>query len=453
MAKQSVDSLKLDLRKESSKGQPFNMRAVWLLLGVMIVLVFFGIQVNKWVNSDKAANTNLNNNVISERDVQAVGQEIATVKYQNSGVNYTTAIKKEKEREQKKLLEAKEEAVTEMVRSGDESANNPESTDNNWGDSFKRPARKEPQNTEESLQSKEIALGLRLPSQVSINFGEFDSKESNNNGGDPSAQFMQQMMSGISSPQMAVAQPAGNEVANQGQANMDQIMRGLQQKDRVVAQNLQNEKQNYIDSENEQFVNSGMLQSAPSPYMVRAGDAIPVVLLRGVNTDLPGSVMAMVERDVYDSITGQHLLIPKMSVLRGSYQSVLSYGQERILTVWNRLDLPNGDRIALDKFTAADLQGFAGFKGEVDRHTLATVTGAFLSSVLSVGAAAGQDPYGEVSAGDVAKRGIADASSQVGEQYVDRMMNRQNTLTAIIGKRFVIDVNKDLLLKPYTPPR
>ena len=308
---------------------------------------------------------------------------------------------------------------------------------------------------EKTQREKDIAEGILLSSKIDISFDK-------DSGGGVNAvnQGVGSMMNTMGMPNFSGNSPnmqsSGSAVTAQENASQQvgELMQGMQQTDPVVSQNQQKEKQRYIDQGNNDFVNSGHLRTAPSPYMVRAGDSIPVVLLRGVNTDLPGEIVALVERDVYDSVTGQHLLIPKMSRVIGKYQSVLSYGQERILSAWVRIDFPNGDRIALDKFTAADLKGFSGFRGQVDSHTWSTISGAFLSAVLSVGSAAGQNPYNdEISAGDIAKRGVSESISTVGEEHVSRTMNRQNTLTALIGKRFVINVNKDLLLRPYTSAR
>src|SRR5262249_10879686 len=48
-----------------------------------------------------------------------------------------------------------------------------------------------------------------------------------------------------------------------------------------------------------------------SPYEVKAGTIIPAVLLSAVNSDLPGQILAQVREAVYDTDTGEHLLIPQ----------------------------------------------------------------------------------------------------------------------------------------------
>ena len=80
-------------------------------------------------------------------------------------------------------------------------------------------------------------------------------------------------------------------------------------------------------SVNAQIRNSGLLQMPESPYQVMAGTIIAAALVTGIKSDLPGDVIATVTEPVYDSATGQHVLIPQDSRLLGRYNSQVSYGQ------------------------------------------------------------------------------------------------------------------------------
>jgi type IV secretion system protein VirB10 len=64
-----------------------------------------------------------------------------------------------------------------------------------------------------------------------------------------------------------------------------------------------------------------------TPFELRAGFVVPATLISGINSDLPGQIMAQVAQDVYDTPTGKHLLIPQGSRLVGSYSSDVAYGQ------------------------------------------------------------------------------------------------------------------------------
>jgi hypothetical protein len=55
--------------------------------------------------------------------------------------------------------------------------------------------------------------------------------------------------------------------------------------------------------------NPHALAAAPSPYAIMAGSIFPASLITGLNSDLPGSTIAQVTENVYDTVTGEHLLI------------------------------------------------------------------------------------------------------------------------------------------------
>ena len=93
--------------------------------------------------------------------------------------------------------------------------------------------------------------------------------------------------------------------------------------------------------------------------------------------------------DVYDSPTGKILLIPQGARLVGQYDAQIAFGQSRALLVWNRLIMPNGRSIVLERQPGADPEGYAGLEDEVDNHWGMLFKAAILSTLLSVGSEAG----------------------------------------------------------------
>ena len=79
------------------------------------------------------------------------------------------------------------------------------------------------------------------------------------------------------------------------------------------------------------------LEAPRSPFELRAGFVIPGTLISGINSELPGQLMAQVAQNVYDTPTGKHLLIPQGSRLVGRYSSDVAYGQARVLVAWQRI--------------------------------------------------------------------------------------------------------------------
>ena len=211
--------------------------------------------------------------------------------------------------------------------------------------------------------------------------------------------------------------------------------------------NKQSDKQSFLEQETDGIYNSHGLVSPRSPYQVMAGSLIPASLITGLNSDLPGQVIGQVSENVYDTVTGQHLLIPQGARLMGRYDSVIAFGQSRALVVWTRLILPNGDSIQLDNLPASDSQGFAGLKDKVDRHTWQFIKGAALSSLLSVGSELASDD------GDRLTRALQNAGQDTanitGQRIIDRNLKVQPTLKVRQGWRFNVIVSRDLILKPY----
>ena len=136
-------------------------------------------------------------------------------------------------------------------------------------------------------------------------------------------------------------------------------------------------------------VSPDRVEAPASPYMLQAGAVIPAALITGLRSDLPGQVTAQVTEDVYDSPTGKILLIPQGARLVGQYDAQIAFGQSRALLVWNRLIMPNGRSIVLERQPGADPEGYAGLEDEVDNHWGMLFKAAILSTLLSVGSEAG----------------------------------------------------------------
>ena len=214
-----------------------------------------------------------------------------------------------------------------------------------------------------------------------------------------------------------------------------------------AAPSHQNSKSAFLGQSAGEIYNPYVLQSPKSPYQIMAGTLIPASLVTGLNSDLPGQVIGQVTENVYDTVTGEYLLIPQGSRLLGRYDSVIAYGQSRALVAWTRIIFPNGNSIQLDNLPAVDGQGFAGLKDKVDRHTWQFMKGAVLSSLLSVGSELSSDGEGRLAR--ALQNAGQDTANIAGQRIIERSLNIQPTLSVRPGWRFSIIVSKDLILKPY----
>ena len=209
----------------------------------------------------------------------------------------------------------------------------------------------------------------------------------------------------------------------------------------------QNSKSAFLGQSAGEIYNPYVLQSPKSPYQIMAGTLISASLVTGLNSDLPGQVIGQVTENVYDTVTGEYLLIPQGARLLGRYDSVIAYGQSRALVAWTRIIFPNGNSIQLDNLPAVDGQGFAGLKDKVDRHTWQFMKGAVLSSLLSVGSELSSDDEGRLAR--ALQNAGQDTANIAGQRIIERNLNIQPTLSVRPGWRFSIIVSKDLILKPY----
>ena len=158
---------------------------------------------------------------------------------------------------------------------------------------------------------------------------------------------------------------------------------------------------------------------------------------------------ANIREDVYDTVTGKYLLIPKGTRVIGKYRSNISFGQSRVLVIWQRLIFPNGKSLNLDNFEGTDMSGYSGLVGKVDNHTLKLFQGVVLSYIL--GAAAGIiDNGGENNSWrNNAGKGAGEEIVSIGEAIASRLLAVQPTITIKPGARFNIMVNSDIILEPY----
>ena len=193
-------------------------------------------------------------------------------------------------------------------------------------------------------------------------------------------------------------------------------------------------------------VSSERVTAPVSPNILQAGSIIPAALLTGIQSDLPGQITAQVTQNVYDSPTGRILLIPQGSRLIGEYDSEVSAGQNRVLLAWDRLILPGGRSILLDRQPGADAAGKAGISDGVNYHWGNMLKAALISTLLGAGAelATGSDD----DLVQALRYGSQDTISQTGRQVVQREVNVPPTLTVRPGHVLRVLVTRDIVLEP-----
>lgn len=190
-------------------------------------------------------------------------------------------------------------------------------------------------------------------------------------------------------------------------------------------------------------------QKPLSPYQINKGWTIPAVLTTGINTDLPGVIKAQVSQNVYDTATGQHLLIPQGSVVVGDYDHFIALGQRRAMLAWRELIFPDGSNLNLVSMAGQDRAGYAGLEDIVNNHYLRTFGSALLMSVIGAGFQLSQAPAkSSLDPRSIFTAEMGRNGSQVANEIIRQNIKRQPQLKIRPGKRVMITVNRHIVLEP-----
>ena len=227
---------------------------------------------------------------------------------------------------------------------------------------------------------------------------------------------------------------------------------GFGESDSFFSQNNQKEKREFLEKtlKPDEVYNKDKLHIPISPYELKAGSAIPCTLITGLNSDLPGSIAAQVRETVYDTVNGEHVLIPQGSRMIGNYDSIITYGQERTLIVFNRIIMPNGNSISLEQFQGMDLQGYAGLKDKVNNHWFRILGSVVVAGILQ-GLADRTEEIDELGLDDteIVANSVSAEVAKTAAEIINKQINIQPTLEVRPGWNFNVFVEKDLILEAY----
>ncbi len=292
-----------------------------------------------------------------------------------------------------------------------------------------------------------------------------------NNNSSPSSPFSQEAAS--SSIFFAGGAPPPNPQQNQPQntSNTNKTDASKNGSDSTYQQqNMQGQKLDFLTSKpSKQIYNDNTVQYPASPYILQAGSVIPAILQSKISTNLPGTVTAVVSQDVFDSISGNYLLIPRGSRLIGSYNSSISFGQDQVQVKFTRLIRPDGSSIILPNQAGTDSMGVSGFQDDVDNHWGRIIGSAVLSALFNLPAlvatnelqtnnntttcnGSGCTTTGNNASsvlGASALQSMGQGASQVGNQIATQSLNIQPNIIINAGYQFSVMVTKDIVLPPY----
>jgi type IV secretory pathway VirB10-like protein len=208
--------------------------------------------------------------------------------------------------------------------------------------------------------------------------------------------------------------------------------------------NRQAEKQSWLDNQQ----NATKVTNQLTEWDLAPGTVINMTLITGLNTDMPGQVVGQIRANVYDSLTGTRILIPKGSKVVGTYSSGVAFGQKRVAIVWNQIITPDGFVFSGLGFNATDSQGFSGAQDQVFNHFWETLGGALLATLIDFGAEEAKGYSQDTLQGNIAMdaanaaaTSLVNTSQTIGQKYVGQMTNRQPTIVIRPGAQLTMIVN------------
>jgi len=173
--------------------------------------------------------------------------------------------------------------------------------------------------------------------------------------------------------------------------------------------------------------------------IVPQGFVVPAVLETAIDSDLPGSVRAVVSRDVR-GFDGSQVLIPRGSKLIGQYRSAAALGQTRAFVVWSRIITPTGVSIDVGS-PATDQLGRGGLAGTADSHFFQRFGASILLSVISAAAEiAGHNSNGNTSV----VIGSTGQANQVAAIALQKQIDIPTTIRVPQGAPVQVSVARDL---------
>lgn len=199
-------------------------------------------------------------------------------------------------------------------------------------------------------------------------------------------------------------------------------------------------------------MSNSLLNAASAQYEVKAGSVIPATMINGINSDLPGEIIAIVRQNVYDSISRKYLLIPQGTKIIGVYDSKIIYGQERVLALFSRLIFPDGSSEDISTVNGSDLEGYSGFYDKVDNKYWKIFGSSFVIGVITGAMEYSQSANGNTNNPNMQQtvaNGIGQQLGQTGLAITNKNLNVQPTLTIRTGYRFNIMLTKDIKLKAF----
>lgn len=186
----------------------------------------------------------------------------------------------------------------------------------------------------------------------------------------------------------------------------------------------------------------------PLNQLISQGQIMHAILETAINSDLPGSLRAIIDQPVYAE-DGSQVLISPGSRLIGQYKSSPLHGQSRVFIVWTRLITPGGLSLNLDS-PGVDSLGMAGMAADdVNRHFWQRFGTATLLSILGAGTSnMGVTNNASYNAAQAYRLAMVNSLNQTAQQTLQQQTTIPPTLWVNQGSPIQVFVAQDLDFRP-----
>ena len=247
--------------------------------------------------------------------------------------------------------------------------------------------------------------------------------------------------------------PSSLELQKQMMATGEKMIADALKKDPTEPKENPNSALAFVDRHSKDSYEEPLkAQQAKGRHMLMQGHLIRTVLLRAINSDVPGSIVARVVSNVYDSIDGRTLVIPKGTIIYGEHSSEVGVGQTRILMAADRMIYPDGKSVSLQKSTTSDMRGSSGIEAKVDNHffqmfgtSLLVGATSWLMPAADQSTTLATTAAGTQTGGTIVGQSLAGVTKSLAER--NRVI--KPTLTLPQGELFIITVGRDVILEEY----
>ena len=204
-------------------------------------------------------------------------------------------------------------------------------------------------------------------------------------------------------------------------------------------QNAQTEKLKFIET------GTNTIQSfkQPNNRTIAPGTIIPITLITGINSDLPGLLLSQISANIYDTATGSNLLINKGAKLIGKYDSSVSYNQNRLIVIWDTLIETDGSVKTIPSLIGIDKDGKSGWSGSVDKHLWNLLSTLGVSAAINLGTTALTDKTDSTILNALLSASSKSASS-VANTLINKQINNQPTIKIDRGTEYNVIVTSTL---------